>query len=92
VDGLEEAVIEGGEDSAILARLTANPIDARQEMHMEWESAIEIGFDRDRLPKTLSHLAGWSSSITFALRDIVPDIREVFRALAPFLPAGPPRW
>jgi hypothetical protein len=93
VDGLEEAEVEGGEDSAILARLTAVPVDPGQEMHMEWESAIEIGFDQDRLPGTLSHLAGsLGLGITFALREIVPDIREAFRALAPFLPAEPPGW
>jgi hypothetical protein len=81
------------EDSAILATFTATPIDPSQEMHMEWESAIEIGFDGDRLPETLSHLGGsYGLSITSVLRDIVPDIREVFRAVAPFLPAEPPRW
>lgn len=93
VDALEEAEIEGGEDAAILARFTAVPIDPGQEMHMDWEGAIEIGFDGDRLPETLSHLGGtFGLSVTSVLRDIVPDIREVFRALAPFLPAEPPRW
>jgi hypothetical protein len=93
VDGLEDAEIEGGEDSAILARLAARPIDLHQEMHMEWESAIEIGFDGDRLPDTLFLVGGGlGAGITFALCEIVPDIREVFRALAPFLPAEPPRW
>lgn len=80
-------------DSAILATLYALAIDPSQEMHMEWESAIQIGFDGDRLPKTLSHLGGsYGLSIISVLRDIVPDVREVFRALAPFLPAEPPRW
>jgi hypothetical protein len=93
VDALEEAHILGEEDGAILATFTALPVDPSKEMHMEWESAIEIGFDQDRLPGTLSHLAGsLGLGITFALREIVPDIREVFRALAPFLPAEPPRW
>jgi len=93
VDALEEAEIFGGEDSAVLAKFTAFPIDPSQEMHMEWESAIEIGFDGDRLPETLSHLGGsYGLSITSVLQEIVPDIREVFRALAPFLPAEPPQW
>ncbi len=91
VDALEDAEFFGGEDSAILATFDAFPIDPSQEMHMDWESAIEIGFDRDRLPETLSHLGG-GLSITSLLREILPDVREVFRALAPFLPAEPPRW
>ncbi len=98
VDAWEDAEIaraEGRrvEDGAILATFTATPIDPSQEMHMDWESAIEIGFDEDRLPETLSHLGGtYGLSVTSVLRYIVPDIREVFRALAPFLPAEPPRW
>lgn len=99
VSAWEDAEIERAEgrtdveDSAILATFTATPIDPSQEMHMEWESAIEIGFDGDRLPETLSHLGGsYGLSITSVLRDIVPDISEVFRAVAPFLPAEPPQW
>jgi hypothetical protein len=97
VTALEDAAItraEGrpadGEDSAILATFTAVPIDPGQEIHMDWESAIGIGFDGDRLPDTLRFTA--NGSIIWTLRNIVPDIREVFRALAPFLPAEPPAW
>ena len=98
VDTLEDAEIahaEGRpvEDGAMLATFNAVPIDPDEEMHMEWESAIEIGFDEDRLPKTLHHLGGtYGMSVIYVLRGIVPDIREVFRALASFLPAEPPRW
>jgi hypothetical protein len=90
LDGLDEAAIEGGEDSAILARFTAFPIDPSEEMHMEWESAVEINFGADRMPDTLSSSA--NLPIMMVLRNILPDIREVFRSLAPFLPAEPPRW
>ena len=93
VEGLEDAAIFGGENGAALARFTAFPINAGKEWHLDWESAITIGFDGDRLPHTLSHLAGtFGPSITSIIRDILPDIREVFRALAPFLPAEPPKW
>ena len=93
VDALEEAHIEGGEDSAVLARFDAFPLDPDQEMHMEWKYAIEVGFSEDRLPSTLQHLGGvYGANVVSVLWGIVPDIREVFRALAPFLPAEPPTW
>jgi hypothetical protein len=92
-DAWEHAEMFGGEDCAMLATFTAVPVDPSQEMHMDWEGAIEIAFDEDRLPPTLSHLGGtFGLSITGALYFIVPDITEVFRALAPFLPADPPAW
>jgi hypothetical protein len=93
LEGLEESEFWGGEDTAILATFTAFPVDPSQKMHMDWEGAIQITFDPDRLPNTLDFLGdAWSMSIPWALRGIVPDIREVFRALAPFLPVEPPRW
>jgi hypothetical protein len=80
------------EDSAILATFYAVPIDPSQEMHMEWESAIQIGFDQDRLPATLPHLGGtFGDNIPWLCKEIIRDIREAFRSLAPFLPAEPPR-
>lgn len=99
VDALEDAELaraegrEESEDGAILARCDAFPIDPSQEVNMEWESAIQIGFAQDWLPDTLSHLAGgMGGGIPWLCRGILRDIREVFRALAPFLPSDPPRW
>jgi hypothetical protein len=93
LEGLEEAEFWGGEYSAILATFSAIPADPGQEMHMDWDGAIEIGFDADRLPETLSYLGeNFSMPIAWSLRQIIPDIREIFRALAPFLPAEPPTW
>lgn len=96
VDGLEETEIEraetgGAEEGAILATFRAEPINPSEEMRMEWKYAIEIGLSEDRLPATLSHLGGvFGTNVVFALRGIVPKIREVFQVLAPFLPAEPP--
>jgi len=90
VAGLEEAEIFGGEDSAILATFEAVPADPSEEMHMEWEDPIELVFDPDRMPDTLSLSS--DMPILWVLRGIIPDVREVFRSLGPFLPAEPPRW
>jgi len=83
--------IEAGEEPrAQLATFSAFPIDPDAEMHMDWEGAVEITFDRDRLPDTLSTLA--SLPITAWSWNILPDVRAAARSLAPFLPDEPPRW
>jgi hypothetical protein len=90
IDAIEEGDPTVDEYGAKLATFSAFPIDPDEEIHMDWESAIEITFDRDRLPETLTLAEG--VPIISWLRLIVPEVREVFRALAPFLPSEPPRW
>ena len=54
LEGLEEAAMsEEREDTPIVATLKAIPTDLKDEMHIEWDWAIEIVFDADRLPDTL---------------------------------------
>jgi hypothetical protein len=82
-------VVEG----AILGRFAATPIDPSLEMHMEWESAIQIGLVQDALPATLPHTGGaLGDNIPWLGKEILRDIREVFLALSPFLPADAPSW
>lgn len=98
VDGLEQAEAELAdtgiaEESPILATFHAERINPEEEMHMAWRYAIEIGFSKDRLPETLSELGGiFGTNVVFALSGIVPKIRAVFQAIAPFLAAEPPAW
>ncbi len=97
VDALEDAELARAEgripkDGAILATFEAFPIDPKREMDMKWESAIQIGFDVDRLPDSLDYIGGrFGMGVIEATRGIVPDMREVFRALSPFLPDRP-QW
>jgi hypothetical protein len=83
----------GSKGRAILATFDAYPVDPGQEMQTEWESAIQIGFDQDRLPTTVPHLGGaFGDNIPWICKEIIRDIREVFQALSPFLPPEPPQW
>ena len=92
VDALEAAEAFPGEEveGAKLASYIAYPVDPDEEVHVEWESAISICFDADRLPSTLTAIG--DLPMIWWLQPILPEIREVVGALTPFLPAEPPRW
>ena len=77
------------EDTVRIASFHAEPIDSTREMHMEFEGALEIVFDEDRLPESV-RLADESIATVLLLIDL--EVQDVFRALAPFLPAEPPEW
>ncbi len=72
-----------------LASFSAEPINLDEEMHIEFEGALEIGFDVDRLPGTIRTLQG---SIDSDLWDVVPAVQRVISELSSFLPAEPPEW
>jgi hypothetical protein len=77
------------EDTVRIASFCAEPTDPNAEMHMDFEAALEIVFDDDRLPEsvrlTLDH-------IDSVLLGILMEVEEVFRTLRPFLPVEPPEW
>lgn len=88
VDRLEG--FEGNEHRTRLARFFAEPIDPSKEMKMDFEGALEIEFDADRLPPLIRI---WGlDEITGVLGLIPPEIEKVFEAASPFLPAEPPEW
>lgn len=85
----DKEVFGGDEDRAMLARFTAEPINPGEEMDVDFESALEIIFDVDRLPPSCWRgLDG--QSLVWALWYIPGEIEKAFNALAPFLPDEPP--
>lgn len=75
---------------AVIATFTARPANPKEEMHMDCLADIELGFDGETLPPTLSLLAG--DEIWSALWSIEREVHDILGKLSGFLPTLPPGW
>ncbi len=83
------AFFDMDEEGTELARLTAYPADAREEMYMHFKGALHIALDDDALPSSIpSHIA--DDPIESTCRGISIKLSQTLQELKPFLPSTPP--
>jgi hypothetical protein len=84
---------EEDRDGTVLARVTAEPIDPAQAMHLHFLDALHIGLHPDTIPASLEHALGSSPGpIDLELGTIERHVRQAIVDLRPYLPAAPPSY
>jgi hypothetical protein len=76
----------GAEIPTRIARVTARPAKAGQDMELHFKEALSIGFDDDALPPTVQIYA---TPIDRTLQLIEMAVRRTFETLEPFLAQSP---